>query len=79
MQVLGVYMKRLNTKTLKLGNRKYKFLVEEFQHNVPERHGHHAYACKFNNEIFFWNRSLHYDSGKHKFKDSYRRQNFKSE
>jgi len=72
MQVLGLYMKRLNTKSLKLGDRKYKFLLEEKQHNFPGRTGLYAYACKYNNEIFMWNRSLHYDANKHSFKSSYK-------
>ena len=71
MQILGFYMKRLNTKSLKLGDRKYKFLVEEKINNFPGRTGLYAFACKYDNEIFIWNRSLHYDSSKHAFKSSY--------
>jgi hypothetical protein len=71
MQVLGVYLKRLNTKSLKLGNRKYKFLVEENQHNSGRPGGLHGFACKYNNELFMWNRSVHYDACKHVFKESY--------
>ena len=71
MQVLAVYLKRLNTKSLKLGNRKYKFLVEEMQHNSGRPGALHGYACTYNNEIFMWNRSVHYDSHNHQFKSSY--------
>ena len=71
MKVLAVHLKRLNTKSLKLGNRKYKFLVEEMQHNSGRPGALHGYACTYNNEIFMWNRSVHYDACKHEFKSSY--------
>lgn len=72
VQVLGYFMKKLNTKSLKLKGKKYKFLTERFiDRGLRDSYNLHNFACVFNNHIILWNRLDEYNSRDHTFNENF--------